>query len=96
MTIDPRSLAYDDHGEGIPVVVLLHGLTFDRDTWRPVSEQLGAGVRSIAFDLPGHGECGDELPRTLVEVADSRGARTARMRDYDCGRNASSESRQDR
>jgi pimeloyl-ACP methyl ester carboxylesterase len=72
MTIDPRSLAYDDHGEGIPVV-LLHGLTFDRGTWRSVAEWLGDGVRSIALDLPGHGESGGELPRTLVEVADAIG-----------------------
>jgi pimeloyl-ACP methyl ester carboxylesterase len=72
MTIDPRSLAYDDHGDGIPVV-LLHGLTFDRGTWRSVGERLGDGVRSIAFDLPGHGDSGGELPRTLVEVADAIG-----------------------
>jgi pimeloyl-ACP methyl ester carboxylesterase len=54
-------------------VVLLHGLTFDRGTWRSVGERLGDGVRSIAFDLPGHGESGGELPRTLVEVADAIG-----------------------
>jgi pimeloyl-ACP methyl ester carboxylesterase len=72
MTIDPRSLAYDDHGEGTPVV-LLHGLTFDRGAWRSVGERLGDGVRSIAFDLPDHGESGGELPRTLVEVAGAIG-----------------------
>jgi pimeloyl-ACP methyl ester carboxylesterase len=72
MMIDPGSLAYDDHGEGIPVV-LLHGLTFDRGAWRPVGERLGDGVRSIAFDLPGHGDSGGELPRALVEVADAIG-----------------------
>jgi pimeloyl-ACP methyl ester carboxylesterase len=72
MTIDPASLAYDDYGEGVPVV-LLHGLTFDRGTWRPVGDRLGDGVRSIAFDLPGHGDSGGELPRTLAEVADAVG-----------------------
>jgi pimeloyl-ACP methyl ester carboxylesterase len=73
MTIDPRGLAYDDRGVGVPVV-LLHGLTFDRGAWRvAVGERLGDGVRSIAFDLPGHGESGGELPETLVEVADAIG-----------------------
>src|SRR5437016_4952924 len=47
-------LAYETHGDGVPVV-FLHGLTFDRRTWRPIIARLGAGVRSIAIDLPGHG-----------------------------------------
>lgn len=32
------SLAYDKHGDGIPVV-FLHGLTFNRTTWRPWIEE---------------------------------------------------------
>jgi len=47
-------LTYDIEGEGTPVV-LLHGLTFDRTTWRPITERLGDGVQTIAVDLPGHG-----------------------------------------
>jgi pimeloyl-ACP methyl ester carboxylesterase len=50
-------LAYEKHGDGVPVV-FLHGLTFNRTTWRPVIERLGEDVCSIAFDLPGHGETG--------------------------------------
>jgi pimeloyl-ACP methyl ester carboxylesterase len=61
-------LAYDDHGAGTPVV-LLHGLTFDRTTWRPVIERLGDGLRAVAIDLPGHGETGGE-PCRLDEVAE--------------------------
>ena len=60
-------LAYEEHGDGMPVV-FLHGLTFDRTTWRPIIQRLGAGVRSIAFDLPGHGETGGE-PCTVREAA---------------------------
>ncbi len=60
-------LAYERHGDGIPVV-FLHGLTFDRTTWRPIIERLGEDVCSIAFDLPGHGETGGE-PCTLREAA---------------------------
>ena len=60
-------LAYEQHGDGIPVV-FLHGLTFDRTTWRPIIERLGDGVRSIAFDLPGHGDTAGE-PCTMREAA---------------------------
>jgi pimeloyl-ACP methyl ester carboxylesterase len=64
----PRGgLAYEKHGDGTPVV-FLHGLTFDRTTWRPIIERLGEGVCSIAFDLPGHGETGGE-PCNLWEAA---------------------------
>jgi pimeloyl-ACP methyl ester carboxylesterase len=59
-------LAYEEHGEGMPVV-FLHGLTFDRTTWRPIIERLGDGVRSIAFDLPGHGDTAGE-PCTVRET----------------------------
>jgi pimeloyl-ACP methyl ester carboxylesterase len=67
-SVKPIRLAYDDRGAGVPVV-LLHGLTFDRTTWRPITQRLGAGVRSLAIDLPGHGETGGS-PRLLSEVAD--------------------------
>jgi len=48
-------LAMESNGTGVPVV-FLHGLTFDRRTWRPIIDRLGDGVRSIAIDLPGHGD----------------------------------------
>lgn len=68
MSAMSMKLAYDDHGAGTPVV-LLHGLTFDRTTWSPIIERLGAGVRSLAIDLPGHGETGGPA-RSLSEVAE--------------------------
>lgn len=48
-------LTYEIRGEGT-AVAFLHGLTFDRTTWRPITERLGDAVQSIAVDLPGHGE----------------------------------------
>jgi pimeloyl-ACP methyl ester carboxylesterase len=48
--------------------VFLHGLTFDRTTWRPIIERVGDRVCSIAFDLPGHGDTAGE-PRSLREAA---------------------------
>jgi pimeloyl-ACP methyl ester carboxylesterase len=61
------TLAFDDEGTGTPVV-FLHGLTFDRRTWRPIIDRL-EGVRSVAIDLPAHGESAGE-PAGLDEVAD--------------------------
>ncbi len=60
-------LAYEDAGAGTPVV-FLHGLTFDRRTWRPIIERLDGSIRSIAVDLPAHGESGG-APAPLDEVA---------------------------
>jgi pimeloyl-ACP methyl ester carboxylesterase len=49
------SLAYESHGTGTPIV-LLHGLTFDRRSWRPIVDRLGDDFHTIAIDLPAHGE----------------------------------------
>ena len=61
-------LAYDIEGTGTPVV-FLHGLTFDRRTWRPVIDQLDGSVTSIAIDLPAHGDSGGE-PAPPVNVTE--------------------------
>jgi pimeloyl-ACP methyl ester carboxylesterase len=63
----PTRLAFDDEGTGT-AVVFLHGLTFDRRTWRPIVDRLDGAVRSIAIDLPAHGESGGP-PADLDEVA---------------------------
>lgn len=60
-------LAYSEFGAGTPVV-FLHGLTFDRRTWQPIVERLGDSIRSIAVDLPAHGESGG-APAPLEQVA---------------------------
>ncbi len=51
----PTTLAYEITGTGTPVV-LLHGLTFDRTSWRPIVDELGGGAQTIAIDLPAHGD----------------------------------------
>ena len=61
-------LAYDIEGTGTPVV-FLHGLTFDRRTWRPVIDLLDGAVTSIAIDLPAHGDSGGE-PASLDRGAE--------------------------
>lgn len=60
-------LAYDIEGAGQPVV-FLHGLTFDRRSWRPVVERLDGKVTSVAVDLPAHGDSGGE-PEPVPGVA---------------------------
>jgi len=48
-------LGHDLAGSGTPVV-LLHGLTFDRSSWRPVIDRISRRARTVALDLPGHGQ----------------------------------------
>jgi pimeloyl-ACP methyl ester carboxylesterase len=59
-------LAYDIEGTGTPVV-FVHGLTFDRRTWRPIIDELDGSVTSIAIDLPAHGDSGGR-PAPLEDV----------------------------
>jgi pimeloyl-ACP methyl ester carboxylesterase len=60
-------LAHDLEGTETPIV-FLHGLTFDRRTWRPIVDRLGDAAQSLAIDLPAHGEsAGDPMP--LEQVA---------------------------
>lgn len=61
-------LAYDIEGTGTPVV-FLHGLTFDRRTWRPIIDKLDGSVTSIAIDLPAHGDTGGE-PTPLEDITE--------------------------
>jgi pimeloyl-ACP methyl ester carboxylesterase len=50
--------------------VLVHGLTFDRSTWAAIVTKLGDDVRTIAVDLPGHGDT--EGPPCSLSVAADR------------------------
>lgn len=61
-------LAYGIEGTGTPVV-LLHGMTFDRRTWRPIIDELDGAVTTITIDLPGHGGSSGE-PTRLEGVAE--------------------------
>jgi pimeloyl-ACP methyl ester carboxylesterase len=76
----PRSathagLAADDVGrsDDRPPLVLLHGLTFDRQMWRPALaelETIDPVRRAIAVDLPGHGDSPDAPSYTLEALVD--------------------------
>ena len=45
-----------------PAIVLVHGITENRETWRPIIEALAADHRVLAVDLRGHGASDREPP----------------------------------
>src|SRR3954471_22259540 len=73
-------LAYDDIGNGQPVV-FVHGLTFNRRTWAPITERLSDRMRCITVDLPGHRETPSPVPE--IEVAADMLHRTLLLLDAD-------------
>jgi 2-succinyl-6-hydroxy-2,4-cyclohexadiene-1-carboxylate synthase len=52
-----KPLPTTHHGpqEASQAVLFLHGFMGAAANWTPIIERLGAGVRSLAVDLPGHG-----------------------------------------
>jgi pimeloyl-ACP methyl ester carboxylesterase len=58
--------------DGRPGFVFLHGLTLDRQMWEPAAdalEEAEPGRRSLALDLPGHGDSPRRASYELEEVA---------------------------
>lgn len=53
--IGARTIAYDDAGEGRPIV-FIHGFPHHRKLWAPQLRALAGHRRAIALDLPGFGE----------------------------------------
>jgi pimeloyl-ACP methyl ester carboxylesterase len=53
-----RSVAYQQAGEG-PPVVLLHGFSHDSRAWRPQITSLSSDFTVIAWDAPGAGQSAD-------------------------------------
>jgi pimeloyl-ACP methyl ester carboxylesterase len=53
--IGTRGIAYDDAGEGRPVL-FVHGFPHHRKLWAPQLRALAGHSRAIALDLPGFGE----------------------------------------
>ncbi|TMA55852.1 MAG: alpha/beta hydrolase, partial [Deltaproteobacteria bacterium] len=57
-TADAGTVFADAYGEGgRDGVVLAHGAAFDKESWRPLAEQLAAkGLRVLAIDFRGWGK----------------------------------------
>lgn len=63
-------LAYDDHGSGLPLL-LIHGYPLSRKLWAPQVAGLASAARVIAPDLRGFGESdAPEGPYTVDQLAD--------------------------
>ena len=62
------TLAYDDQGQGIPVI-LIHGFPFSRRMWTPQIEALAPVCRVVTPDLRGFGES-DGAPESMDQLAD--------------------------
>src|SRR5262245_4807310 len=59
-----NGLAHDDTGTG-RALVFLHGITANREHWRPVVELLADRYRCINVDLAGHGASPRDVPVDL-------------------------------
>jgi pimeloyl-ACP methyl ester carboxylesterase len=51
------------------VVVLVHGITESRHSWRPIIERLSADRRVLAVDLRGHGDSPDGIAYDPISYA---------------------------
>ncbi|WP_410604054.1 alpha/beta fold hydrolase [Amycolatopsis sp. lyj-90] len=77
--LDGISVAYDDLGTGLPVV-LVHGHPFNRSMWRPQAERFSLeGYRVITADLRGYGETTVVPGKTGLDVF---AADIARLADH--------------
>ena len=85
LDLDGIEIAYrtagDDHA---PAVVLLHGWASSRRMWEAAQRRLSSHFRTIALDLPGHGESGKpdwtwySIPRytdLVIQLIDRLGLR---------------------
>jgi pimeloyl-ACP methyl ester carboxylesterase len=67
---DGTRIAYDRLGRGAPLVII-GGMFCDRQTFRPLAEQLAAQFSVISYDRRGRGDSGDTAPYAVVrEVED--------------------------
>ncbi len=63
-------LAYELVGpDDAPAVVLVHGITESRETWRPITDALARDHRVLAVDLRGHGASDHQEPYDPVHYA---------------------------
>lgn len=67
MRVNEIDIAYDDEGDGVPVL-LVHGHPFNRSMWRPQVERLRARYRVIVPDLRGYGETTVVPGKTPLDV----------------------------
>jgi pimeloyl-ACP methyl ester carboxylesterase len=95
MLVGGHAIAYREAGPpGGPVVLLLHGLASDADTWdRAIEPLAGHGLRVLAVDLLGHGQSDkpkseyllDDFVESLAQFLDAVGLRSATLCGHSFG-----------
>ncbi len=65
--VDGLRVRYADRGSGDSVVLLLHGFGGDLDNWLFNLDTLAEKHRTLALDLPGHGESGKTIPEPSLK-----------------------------
>lgn len=72
VTVEGRQIAFHAAGDEGPAVVFLHGFGADRLTWVFLQREVSRFARTVALDLPGHGQSGRDVgsgdPGFLAEV----------------------------
>lgn len=68
------ALAYDDHGDGSPPLLFVHGGAGDRTIWAPQVQDLSGDFRCVAVDLRGYGESQPVPPFGPAQQADDLAA----------------------
>ena len=69
-TVSGIHIAYDDIGEGLPIV-FIHGFPLSRQIWRHQIKNLSKRWRIIALDLPGFGKSGRPKEYSIKGFAES-------------------------
>ena len=82
-TVNGITLAFEDRGKGLPVV-LLHGYPLDSRMWTNELHSLNAQYRVIAPDLRGFGKSPSIEPLTIEDLADDVHALLARLEALPC------------
>ena len=65
-TVNGIKICYEEAGEGKPIF-LIHGLTSDRQSMKPMAGLLPEGYKAIAYDTRGHGESDKPSSYTLAD-----------------------------
>ena len=65
--VDGLRVRYADRGSGDSVVLLIHGFGGDLDNWLFNLDTLAEKHRTLALDLPGHGESGKTIPEPSLK-----------------------------
>jgi pimeloyl-ACP methyl ester carboxylesterase len=77
ISADGTTIAYDRFGAGQPVI-LVGGALCDRESLRPLAEQLASDYSVVSYDRRGRGDSGDTLPYAVQrEIEDLTALATA-------------------